>query len=424
MPLKIIICGGGIGGLSAAGYLRANHDVTVLERSKLDFTINDYGLSVVANAFNLLQKAGIKQENLDMVVMTHLWLRTHNNEEMRTEHFDTRARFGGAPSVLLKRAKLQEELMRFATSNEFAGGPAKVIENAKVTRVDAGAGKVWSEDGQVFEGDLIIGADGIHSIVRSAVLGGETPSRIRNTDTITFMAKLSVEDLRSDASFAYLADPAKQAGLCSAYAKSGPEVKKRILTYHTSLHGLQVVGYTVENEFAEKFASAKSAIIKDIPISRVVEDFAPEFSDDLVNLFRHSKVDAWKIRDLASMDTWYSGKALLIGDAVHAVTPHAGQGANITIEDAEALGYLLRDVESSDAIPDVLEKFVSLRKDRVNFVTRRSRELGNIQTDEDRTKVPITSAEFAKEIYTYLGAEHALKVPKPPIGAEATKGAN
>lgn len=72
MPLKIIICGGGIGGLSAAGYLRAKHDVTVLERGALDFAADDYGLSVVANSFNLLQKAGIKSENLDMVIMTHV----------------------------------------------------------------------------------------------------------------------------------------------------------------------------------------------------------------------------------------------------------------------------------------------------------------------------------------------------------------
>ncbi|XXG94859.1 hypothetical protein Hte_001118 [Hypoxylon texense] len=411
MPLKIIVVGGGIGGLAAAGYLRAKHHVTVLERGTLDFTMNDYGLSVVSNSFNLLQKAGIKLENLDTVVMTHLWLRGPQNEELSTKHFDTRARFGGAPSVLVKRAKLLKELWRFATSEtDFAGEPANVVQNAKVTRVDALAGSVWTCDGRIFSGDLIIGADGINSVVRSAILGGQDiASTIRNYDTLTFMAQLSVDDIRSDPDFAYLSDPTNQAGLCSAHAKAGPQMNKRILTYHTSAHYLQVVGYTSEKEFTEKFDSSRAAIIKDIPVSRVVEDFAPDFAGGFVNLFRHSKVDAWRIRDVAPMDSWYTGKALLIGDAAHAVTPHAGQGSNITIEDAEALGYLLRDIQSPEAIPTALQKFMLLRKDRVDYVARRSRELGNIRTEDDKTKEPITSEGFAKEIYTYQGVEQALR---------------
>ncbi|KAI1461863.1 FAD/NAD(P)-binding domain-containing protein [Annulohypoxylon moriforme] len=414
MPLKIIICGAGIGGLSAAGFLRANHDVTVLERGELDFTVNDYGLSVVSNAFGLLERAGIKTENLDTAVMTHVWQRGPNNEELKTMHFDTRARFGGPPSVLVKRALLQKELLRFATGTEFSGAPANIIQNAKITKVDPSTGKVWTEDGQVFEGDLIIGADGIHSVVRSAVLGEDITASIKTYNTLTFMAQLSVEDLKSDPSFAYLADPTTQAGLCSAHANSGPRVNKRILTYHTSPRSLQVVGYTSENEFSEKFDSAKTNIIRDVPIERVVEDFAPEFSEGFVNLFRHGQIDAWRIRDVAPLSTWFLGKALLIGDAAHAVTPHAGQGCNVTIEDAEAIGYLLKDIESPEAIPEVLQKFMALRKDRVAFVSRRSHELGHIQTEEEKTKEPITPEIFARTIYTYQGAEKALSGQMPP----------
>ncbi|KAI2776837.1 FAD/NAD(P)-binding domain-containing protein [Daldinia loculata] len=415
MPLKIIICGSGIGGLSAAGYLRAKHHVTVLERGTLDFTVNDYGMSIVSNAFNLLQKAGINPGNLDMVVMTHVWTRTPNNEELKTTHFDTRARFGGAPSILVKRAKLQGELMRFATSTEFAGAPAEVIQNAKVTKVDTAAGKVWTEDGRLFEGDLIIGADGIHSVVRGAILGDEDiAASVKTYNTLAFMTQLSVEDIRSDPNFAYLSDPATQAGLANAHASSGPQVNKHILAYHTSLNSLQVLGYSSEKEFSEQFDSAKTAIIKDVAASRVIEEFATEFGEGFINLFRHNKIDAWRIRDVAAMDNWFSGKALLIGDAAHAVTPLAGQGSNMTIEDAEALGYLLRDVDSPDAIPDILQRFMSLRKDRVDFVRRRSHEIGGIREEGDEDRKPITPEEFARKIYTYQGVEQALSGPKHP----------
>lgn len=408
MPLKIIICGGGIGGLSAAGYLRAQHDVTVIERGTLDFTNNDYGLSVVSNAFTLLQKAGIKSENLDMVVMTHLWVRDNEGKELKTMHFDTRARFGGAPSVLVKRAKLQQELVRFATGTEFPGLPAEIIPNAKVARVDAQAGTVTTEDGREFRGDLIIGADGINSVVRSAIFEGQ--GTVRTHDLLALITRVPVAELKSDPDFAYLADdPRSQAGLCSFYTAAGSQSNKRIMTYHTSPRDLQVLGYTSEKEFAERFDSLNAGIIKDVPASRVVEDFAPDFAGPLVNLFKHDKIDAWRVRDITPMDNWIHGKVVLIGDAAHAVTQHAGQGCNITIEDAEALSCLLRDA-TPDSIPAALDKFMSLRKDRVALVARRSRELGNLQSDEDKTKEPIKADEFARAMYGYQGAEHFLNI--------------
>ena len=67
------------------------------------------------------------------------------------------------------------------------------------------------------------------------------------------------------------------------------------------------------------------------------------------------------LRDIDTCETWYYGKCVLIGDAVHAVTPHVGQGCNITIEDAEALAYLLKDIRPSDDLTAILEKFTSPR---------------------------------------------------------------
>lgn len=408
MPLKIIIVGGGVGGLAAASYLRAHHQVTVLERSQYNSNSDDYGLSVVANAFGLLQKAGVSLDNLDTVVMTHIWARNHKNEEIRTIHFDTRSRFGGAPSVLAKRAKLQDELIRLATSPEFPGGPAEIVHGARVTDMDVDSGKVTLKDGSMLEGDLIVGADGIGSIVRSVICQGDTiPPAPQTHDLLLFMTKVPLEAIQKDPDLAFLAEPTKQAGLTTCYPPEGPQAKKRMLMYHISPRELQVLGYTTEKEFAEKFDAAKTSIIKDIASSRVVDEFSPDFPKSFVNLFTHDSIDAWRIRDVPPIERWSRGKAVLIGDAAHAVTPHAGQGCNITIEDAEALGYVLRGVQSPAEIPAALEKFVVLRKPRAELVARRSRELGNIQSDDDKTQVPITQEAFARTIYGYRGAEIA-----------------
>jgi len=418
MPLKIIVCGGGIGGLTAAGYLRAHHNVTVLERGNLDFTINDYGLSVVSNAFNLLQKAGIKSENLDSVVMTHLWMRSSSNEEIRTVHFDTRKEMGGAPSMMTRRATLQSELLRFATSTEFPGTPATVVRGTQVTRVDTAEGKVWTEDGRSFEGDLIIGADGINSSVRAAVSDHDMPlNGVKLHDLLCFITRVPIETIQAQPSLDYLADPASQAGLVSFHLPPQSSSPKRLLIYHTSPHEMQVLGYTSEQEFTEKFDSKKTAIIKDIPAERVVDEFSSEFSRNLVDLFKHNQIDAWRIRDIDTCETWYRGKCVLIGDAAHAVTPHAGHGCNLTIEDAESLAYLLKDAKPSEDLTATLEKFTSLRRERARFVLRRSREMGNIQSEEDTKLEPISPAEFSRVMHSYQGIEHALAAMEPPASA-------
>lgn len=413
MALKIIIVGGGIGGLAAAAYLRPHHDVIVLERGQLDFTIDDYGLSIVSNAFNLLQKAGIKVENLDTVVMTHVWIRNHLNEEIQTINFDTRSRYSGAPSVLAKRFKLQRELLRLAIGEEFPGNPAKIVESAFVTQVDPDMGRVQLADSRSFQGDLIIGADGINSIVRSAVLqnhGGSTLNPMQTHDLLLFMTSVPVEAIKSIPSLAYLANPTEQAGLATIYPSEGPQSKKRILIYNVSPSQLQVRGYTTEQEFANQFDKEKTSILKDIPARRVVQEFSQDFTETLVGLFQHERIDAWRVRDIKPIDRWTRGKVVLIGDAAHAVTPHAGQGCNITIEDSEALGYLLKDATSAADVSVALDRFVGLRKDRAEYVGRRSREQGNIPSEDDKGKVPIDLEIFRKTIYGYQGAEQALKV--------------
>ena len=414
MPLNIIIVGGGIGGLAAAGFLRRNHKVTVLERGQSGTAPNDYGMAVVANAWGLLQAAGVKYENLDTVVMTHIWRRNSQCEEIGTIHFDTRSRYGGAPSVMVRRNKLQAELLRFATSADFEGQPAQVVEGVKATKVDPAAGRVWTDDGHALEGDLVIGADGINSVVRPAVLGdGDSPTKPNTHNLVLFITRLTLHDVRAEPALAYLAEPSERAGLSTFSSSNGPASRKRILIYNVSPNEFHMAAYTSENEFAQKFDEANSSIINNVPASRVMDELAPEFSPGLVNLFRHSQIDAWRIRDLPPIDTWFRDKAVLIGDAAHAVTPHAGQGCNITIEDAEALGYLLRDAGPED-VAARLEQFVGLRKERAQFVARRSREMGNILSEEEKKLEPIGQEMFSKLIHVYQGAEAALKAAPTP----------
>ncbi|KAK4506303.1 hypothetical protein PRZ48_000033 [Zasmidium cellare] len=416
MGLNIIIVGSGLAGLAAAAFLRKQHTVTLLEKSKLDFERNDYGISVIANAYSLLQKAGIDDTQLNMAVMTKLWQRTAQNEEIVTAEFDTRKTFG-VPSVLTKRSHLQQELHRLATSPDLEGQPAKIIEGIKVETVDANTGTVHTTDGTSFSGDLLIGADGINSFVRAAVLSSdgkadhEAPAT--GHDLLAYMAQIPTSILSASPSLSFLADPANSAGLVNFSSPRGRTDKLRILGYHTSPREFQLVGYAPEDEFAAQFDELGTSIIKGVSASRAKQAFS-EFSPALSDFFDHHRsgdgtVEVWRIRDLDPLPRWSLGKTLLIGDSCHAVTPHAGQGCNIAFEDAEALGHVLQDVKDQTGLKSAIDRFLQIRKERAEFVARSSRHMGALlgpdagPFDEGKRK------EFGMKTYSYRGAKQALE---------------
>ncbi|MFS8513560.1 MAG: FAD-dependent monooxygenase [Planifilum fulgidum] len=82
----------------------------------------------------------------------------------------------------------------------------------------------------------------------------------------------------------------------------------------------------------------------------------------------------YPIYDVPFQPAWHRGPVVLIGDAAHATSPHAGQGASMALEDAIVLAQCLRD------LPDPSEAFAayeSLRRQRAEKVVRYSRSIGN-----------------------------------------------
>jgi FAD-dependent urate hydroxylase len=106
------------------------------------------------------------------------------------------------------------------------------------------------------------------------------------------------------------------------------------------------------------------------------------FADDLPLLDRVlagtvGEVGAYPIHDVRSTPTWRRGRATLMGDAAHATSPNAGQGASMALEDAIVLATCLRDV---DDVPSALRTFESLRRPRTERVVAYSRRLGGAKT--------------------------------------------
>jgi 2-polyprenyl-6-methoxyphenol hydroxylase-like FAD-dependent oxidoreductase len=90
-----------------------------------------------------------------------------------------------------------------------------------------------------------------------------------------------------------------------------------------------------------------------------------------------SVLGPFPLNDILSMPRWHTGRVCLIGDAAHATTPSAGQGASLALEDAMVLAQCLRDIDDPERAFTAFER---ARRRRVEEIVRQSRRNGNGRT--------------------------------------------
>lgn len=197
--LRVSIIGGGIAGLSAAAFLRkhAQLSITVYERRDAGFSETSAGIGLMANGVAIAKQLGIDREELRGV--KGVGFRTYNirEEEM------SRTLVGDGPDGegalwLMFRQDLRDALLRRVGDEEGVGQPVEMVYGSKVVGVDPEAGIINFADGTSVESDVVIGelyrvrygllwitddrcmclhlaADGIHSVVRNAVIPSTHP---------------------------------------------------------------------------------------------------------------------------------------------------------------------------------------------------------------------------------------------------------
>ena len=343
MPHRIVIAGAGIGGLAAAAALRAGgHEVTVLERAA-EFTPLGAGLSVWPNGSHALRTLGL-DEVVDSAGVPRgdggirrgsdgSLIASSNTEELEARY--------GAPLALVHRGDLQRALLE-------AAGPGTVRFNTTVSGVDE-TGSVTLADGETLAADVIVGADGIRSVVREQLLtdGEPKPSG--------YVAYRSVVDWPDDVPAGEYWGRGEVFGLA-------PLSRGRVYWYAalpTSGHGDGQAGEQL-GRLRDRYESWAA------PIPSILA--ATEAS----TLLRHELFD----RD--PVEHWGRGRATLLGDAAHPMLPFLGQGACCALEDAVALGEALEEASENDGVQIALRSYEAHRARRAAGLVKGSRAAARV----------------------------------------------
>src|ERR1700722_8939816 len=168
-PLRILVVGAGAGGVSIArGLLRDGHDVTVFEqRSALE--AGGGAVTIWSNGATVLEQLGVDMDGAGQL-LSAVRVMTSSGRPLATLDLNTMVNRLGAPIRMVPRRILLERLLEGFPADRIRcnSRAASVVNTNNGVRVDF-------EDGSSAEGDLLIGADGLHSVVRSVV--GAQPAK-------------------------------------------------------------------------------------------------------------------------------------------------------------------------------------------------------------------------------------------------------
>lgn len=319
--MKVIIVGGGIGGLSAALALRqAGHDPLILEEAP---ELGDVGAGLLLwpNATSLLRQLGVLDELMKRSGRAKVFERwTDRGRFINRVSLESVERHFGAPTIVVRRSVLHE-VLRSALPVEALQLSSRCIGVEETSAI--------LESGEKIAGDLLVGADGLHSTVRAS-LHGERAPHYSGTTAWRGMA-------------------------------SGAELAEGTFFFAWG-RGSQFGAVRLDDDRVYWFAT------KNAPEGDKLEDLRVRFRGwhpfvtDLVGrterVVRHDLYD----REPA----WGRGNVTLLGDAAHPMTPHLGQGACQAIEDAVSLAQRLPD----------LRAYERERAPRAKRLVRMSRALG------------------------------------------------
>ena len=380
---RILIVGGGIGGLFAANALIAHGlDVAVYEQAPALGEVGA-GVYLTPNAVRQMERVGLGPavEKWGARVGPQSYYFRHDGTPIApvqvTDASGWNANFG------MHRADLVDFL-----AAALPAGVVRCGHRAVRFEEQGDVARVKFANGAVVEADVVVGADGIHSELRPCVFPPSTPVF---HGTISYRGLVARERLPEWPMDRWL-------------MWAGPS--RHFLVFPVR-HGEMVnyVGFVpADEEMKESWSAAGDPEV----LRREFAGWDPRIATVLRQV---DKTFRWALYDREPLPTWSKGRLTLLGDAAHPMLPHLGQGANQSIEDGMALATILSRVDNA-AVPAALLAYERLRRERVAQVQLGARRHG-LRVDSlsgdlaTRDAELAAHAKFRAELYSYDVVPHA-----------------
>jgi len=320
---EIAIVGAGMGGLTAAAaLLRRGFKVQVYEQAERFLRIGA-GIQMAANPMKVLRALGL-EDRLRKTAFQHR-ARLHRDYDTgrinsEFDMYSVEQKFG-APHLMMHRGDLHAALLSLLP-------PDIVHLNKKLKRFEQDADGVTLHfvDGTQARADALVGADGVHSIVRSQLFGNESPNY---TGRVAYRATFPANLLKG----VDIGDVATKWW--------GPD--RHIVIYYITAQKDEV--YFTTSIPAEKPDLESWSLKGDLGELRAA--FANFHPDVRAVLAACPDTHKWPIFDREPQKSWGNGRVYLLGDACHPMTPYMAQGAASAIEDAAVLARCFDGIEKA-----------------------------------------------------------------------------
>ena len=370
--LRIAVVGGGIGGLATAGFLhRAGLDVTVYEQAVM-LTEVGAGLVVPPNAARLLRRLGLMQQFQLLAAPLEVgweFRRWQDGQVLFSQRLGADCeRLYGEHTYTAHRADLLAVLAAAVPEPGVRLGTRCVAVRRRSDRVE-----LAFADGSAATADVVVGADGLHSVVRDAVLATGPP---RFSGTCAYRCLVPAAQ----------APPFALRPVQTLWLGPG-----RHLVHYPISAGryVNLVALTPADDYHVESWTAEGRI----------EDLRAEFagwSPQLTGLLQAAKrTGRWALLDRDPFARWANGPIAVAGDAAHPMFPFLAQGAAQAIEDAAVLAGCLAEEEADPAA--ALSRYEAIRKPRTTRVQRISHERQHINHLPDGPAQQARDAAFAGE---------------------------
>jgi 2-polyprenyl-6-methoxyphenol hydroxylase-like FAD-dependent oxidoreductase len=363
--LNILVIGGGIGGLTSAIALRANgHRVTVIEKDP-DWAVYGVGIIQQSNVIRAMSELGLLDDYLAAgVPFDNVTIHTPDGVKV-AEVPSPRLVEGYPANVGIGRPALHK-VLGDRTIGSGADVRLGVVANEIKDMNDHV--RVSFSDGKAENFDIVIGADGVYSDARRTIM----PDAVQPAFTGQSVWRYNFS---------------RPADLTALHAYNGP-IGIGLVPISDELMYMYVTTPEPNKPFYPTEGIAQVMRKKLVNAPPQIQELAAKITDDDGVVYR-------PMEQMMLYGDWHSGRVVLLGDAVHATTPHLGQGAGMAIEDSLVLADELSRHDTPEA---AFKAYRDRRFERCKYITEKSLAIchGQIGKGPPVDMVAATHEMFAK----------------------------